>query len=318
MDDKSTMSKILVIDSHKSSNNQPADNLHWQNARLIADMLGADLIWSYPTVNDNIVGGYEAIVFVHASPYAYTDYAWLQASPDAKLFYVTNEYNLGEPRTLWMAAKDGRRYTVLANHPAAISKVVKKYVDDWVILNLNALVFGNYTFQNDGDPMSCVYYGSFRKDRAPYFQKYLNDVTLSTHAKNVPKFAALGVTPNAIKRLNIQKGDLARYEYSLYIEDTITHLNYNFLANRFYEALNSGTVPIFDKSCERTLQLSGYADHIRDWQIIDDVSDLLEQISYTPEPNPTLLEFAAAEKREVIEKIHALVTPVTDLFGRAL
>ena len=38
--------KILVIDSHKSSNDKPAENLHWQNARMIADALDADLIWS--------------------------------------------------------------------------------------------------------------------------------------------------------------------------------------------------------------------------------------------------------------------------------
>jgi hypothetical protein len=132
--------RILVIDSHKSSTKAPAENLHWKNAQSIAEALSADLIWSYPGVNDNIEGGYEAIVFVHASHYAFTDYAWLQRSPDAKLFYVTNEYNLGEPRTLWSAVRDGRKYTVIANHPPAPSKLVKRHVEAWhEDVNLNAL-----------------------------------------------------------------------------------------------------------------------------------------------------------------------------------
>ncbi len=63
--------KILIIDSHKSTNNKPQNNLHWKNARIIADHLKADLIWSYKGVNDDIQSGYDKIVFVHASHYAF-------------------------------------------------------------------------------------------------------------------------------------------------------------------------------------------------------------------------------------------------------
>ena len=31
--------KILIIDSHKSSNDQPQQNLHWTNAKILADEL---------------------------------------------------------------------------------------------------------------------------------------------------------------------------------------------------------------------------------------------------------------------------------------
>jgi hypothetical protein len=93
--------KFLIIDSHKGSLKEP-QNLHWLNAKKIKDFLNqegheVDLIWSYPTVNDQIKSGYDRIIFNHASHYSYVDYAWLKASPEAKLFHITNEYNLGEP-----------------------------------------------------------------------------------------------------------------------------------------------------------------------------------------------------------------------------
>ena len=250
--------KTLVIDSHKGTN-KPSPNLHWQNARTLATALGGDLIWSYPGVNDTIKGGYDRIVFVHASHYAYTDYAWLEASPDAKLFYVTNEYNLGEPRTLWMAAKAGRHYTVLANHPSVASKVVMKYVDDWKLHNLNALCYAPKG-QPTAEATGCAYWGSFRKGRIPYFQKYLasGTIAISTHQKNREKFGAIGVNGPFLPRFDIAAGALTAFKTALYIEDEVTHIHYNYLANRFYEALSWGVLPVFDESCVGTLDKSGY------------------------------------------------------------
>lgn len=270
--------KILIIDSHKGSKESIPQNLHWQNSKILADHLGADLIWSYPTVNTEIKGGYDVIIFVHASPYAYTDYEWLQKSPDAKLYLITNEYNLGEPRTLWMAAKEGRKYTVIANHPHEPSKIVMKYVNDWVIVNLNALIFnpvdkpssviidgatGNKQLSlfEQEQATSCIYYGSFRKDRSEYFAKYLTkDVTLSTHPKNIDKFRMVGANSPTIPRISWHpKGTgIWGFKTSLYLEDKKTHTYYNYLANRFYEALNYGVTPIFTVECMNTLKKCEY------------------------------------------------------------
>ncbi|MBP0119973.1 MAG: hypothetical protein ITD33_03845 [Nitrosarchaeum sp.] len=301
------MAKTLVIDSHKSSNDKPAANLHWQNARMIADALDGDLIWSYPTVNDNVHGGYDSIVFVHASHYAYTDYAWLEASPNAKLYYVTNEYNLGEPRTLWMAAKAGRKYTVLANHPHHISKVVMKYVDDWQMLNLNALVYGNYTYENARN-RECVYYGSYRDDRKKYFKKYFDGLTVSTHSKNRPKIDLLDVAPKYVNRLDIQNGDLAQFGFSLYIEDEKTHTAYNYLANRFYESLNSGALCLFDESCENTLGLCGYP--IERDQVIKSSTDMLDAIDAFAGTrwSADILAMAAKDKQLTLDTIRSIVS----------
>lgn len=257
--------KILIIDSHKGTKDAVPQNLHWQNSKILANYLNADLIWSYPSVNDNIKTGYDAIIFVHASHYSYTDIEWIVKNPDAKLFYLTNEYNLGEPLMLWKLAKQGRKYSVISNHPAKASKVVLKYTNTWDILNLNALIYEpkkqkiTLDFFLDTPRTNCIYYGSFRKDRSVYFKKYLNEnVQLSTHSKNISKFRNAGVYSNVVGRINWETDGLFPYKQSLYLEDQKTHIYYNYLANRFYEALNYDCTPIFSNECRNTVELSGY------------------------------------------------------------
>lgn len=273
--------KILIIDSHKGSLKEP-QNLHWINAKKIKDFLvqsghEANLIWSYPSVNDNIKSGYDRIIFNHASHYSYVDYAWLQASPEAQLFYITNEYALGEPRALWMAVKQGRRYQVIANHQPNISKIVEKYVDQWHFTNLNALIFDPQTVNNNKS--GCIYYGSFRKDRETSFRKYLQgNVIISTHKKNREKFNTIGVHGPFIDRINWSKEGLSQFRSSLYIEDAINHTNYNCLANRFYEALNYGVFSFFDADCQNTIALSGYDIHLDCF--VSDEKELIDKTEY--------------------------------------
>jgi hypothetical protein len=256
--------KILIIDSHKGGIGCVPDNLHWNNAKAIADHVGADLIWSYDDVNDEIKEGYNVIVFNHASGYSYVDNDWVTQSPDAKLFYITNEYNLGEPTGIWKYAKSGKKYNVIANHPPNCSKIVTKYVNDWSLVNINALSYSPHKetpitdFFLDGR-YGCIYYGGFRKGRIDYFKKYLqNKVFLSTHEKNRIKFLELGLNVKPIDRIDWTGSGLSRFKYSLYIEDKITHTNYNYLANRFYEGLNFDCCPIFSDECHKTVELSGY------------------------------------------------------------
>ena len=305
--------KILIIDSHKGSSKEP-QNLHWLNARQIKTALAkngheVDLIWSYPNVNEQIKSGYDRIVFNHASHYSFVDYAWLQASPNASLFYISNEYNLGEPRALWMALKNGRRYEVIANHSPDASKIVQKYVDNWRFINLNALIF-NPILPNK-QKKSCVYYGSFRKDREPSFRKYLKgDVIVSTHSKNREKFQKIGVLGPFIDRINWSGDALMGFKTSLYIEDEITHQSYNCLANRFYECLNYNVLPLFDASCENTIALSGY--DVPNYFIINDERSVTELTEDTPVSYQDYLqrwkEKAAMEKRNVLTSIASVLS----------
>lgn len=298
--------KVLVIDSHKSTKPTPANNLHWINAKQIADHFDGDLIWSYKGVNDEIKSGYDAIIFVHASMYSFVDYAWLEASPDAQIFYITNEYNLGEPRILWMAAKAGRKYDVIANHPQAASKVVNKYVNSWHITNLNSLcVKLHHIGVKDKD--KAIYYGSFRKNRTKYFQKYLGseDIIVSSHKKNHAKFQDLEIDPEFIPRVNWSKEGLKPYKYSLYIEDEKTHVHYNYLANRFYESLCYGVVPFFDKSCLGTIEKSGY--DIGEEYIIDSVDELTAKLKNPPPFRPDWMRMALTEKAQCLSGIGAII-----------
>lgn len=296
---------VLVIDSHKSAGSGPQENLHWLNARLLADELGGDLIWSYKGVNDSVRGGYEKIVFVHASHYAFTDYAWLEASPDADLFYVSNEYNLGEPRTLWMAVKRGRKYTVLANHPARVSKIVQKYVLDWRFVNLNALSFRDAPVSRAHDAKGCVYYGSFRANRSASFAKYLHaPLVLSTHRTNADKFRAAGATSAIVPRLRWDSaGGLEQYAASLYIEDEVTHSAYNCPANRFYEALNYSCTPLIDAACAETFRIAGY--EVPAALVVDGVLDVARAIGAGVPPEWRAQ--AAAERRAALTAIKSAV-----------
>ena len=304
--------KFLIIDSHKGSLKEP-QNLHWLNAKQIKEELislghEVDLVWSYPTVNESIKSGYDRIIFNHASHYSYVDYAWLQASPDAKLFHITNEYNLGEPRALWMGVKEGRRYEVIANHQPKVSKIVQKYVNDWHFVNLNTLIF-NPILPNK-QKNGCVYYGSFRKDREVSFRKYLKGhVTISTHQKNREKFQNIGVNGPFVDRINWSKDGLMDFKTSLYIEDEITHENYNCLANRFYECLNYNVLPLFDAACKNTISLSGY--DVADYFIIDNESSVRELTEDLPVSYQDYLqrwkETAAREKKYVLTKISSIV-----------
>jgi hypothetical protein len=300
------MKKILIIDSHKGGQNSIPQNMHWQNAEIISNYLDADLIWSFPTVNDEIKSNYEIIIFIHASHYSYVDYKWLQNSPDAKLYYITNEYNLGEPRILWMAAKEGRKYDVIANHPHEASKVVMKYVNNWNILNINSLIFNPLKgiLDDNSNRNGCIYYGSFRKGREKYFKKYLTEnVILSTHSKNVDKFRNAGAISTIRNRIDWNKEGLLKYNNSLYIEDEITHKHYNFLANRFYEALSYHCVPIFSEECKKTVELSNY--NISDDYFINDSNELINKINLTNKSE--WYEQAGVEKIETLSKIKSIL-----------
>jgi hypothetical protein len=313
--------KFLIIDSHKGTQAIP-QNLHWLNADKICTHLRTlnhhvDLIWSYPSVNDNISDGYDAIIFNHASRYSYISDEWLKMNPNAKLFYITNEYNLGEPLILWSWVKQhDRKFHVIANHDMAASKVVKKYVESWSIVNLNTLIVNDsYTLMEDEffgfEKQHCIYYGTFRKGRTKYFQKYLNgNVLISTHAKNYSKFRSIGVHGPFCDRIDWSDPGLTNYKTLLYIEDESTHNNYNFLANRFYEALNYNVFPLFDISCNNTIIKSEY--EVPDYAMVDNVESLLYVTKNLPKSHIECIEgwrnTALKEKKNTLQQITNLVT----------
>jgi len=261
-------SEILIIDSHKSSNSSMNQtNLHWINAKILADYLNADLIWSYPNVNDKIRNSYKIIIFVHASAYGYVDEKWLEKNPNAKIFYITNEYNLGEPLSLYHYIKNiDKKYDVISNYVEDTpTRIVKKYVNKFHFVNLNSLVYCRKNINKSKlnsffnvDKHNIIYYGSTRKGRINSFKKYLNRIVISTHRKNINEFRKYSNNCEFINRINWNTNGLNNVKMSLYLEDDITREYYNNLANRFYEALNYGVTPLFDIDCKKNVKKSNF------------------------------------------------------------
>lgn len=304
--------KILIIDSHKGIPHSEVTNLHVRNARVISEYLGATLIASYDGADDIAQQKWDAIICNHASGYSNTDYKCIEMNPDAKLFYITNEYNLGEPQLLWMAAKKGRKYHVISNHSPEASKVVKKYVNNWNIVNLNSLIFNIVEKNNETELFATersgvIYYGSIRLGRIKYFKKYFDSrLYVSTSKDNIPKFYKIipDMECKLIGKLKwFPRPQLESFKYSLYIEDEKTHTNYNHLANRFYESISCGVVPIFDESCKSTIDKSGYK--IDDKYFCSSADELHAKKNI--EINQDWLKQADLEKQNTLQKIKEII-----------
>jgi hypothetical protein len=207
-----------------------------------------------------------------------------------------------------------RKYTVIANHPAAASKVVTKYTDDWLITNLNSLVYEHDNKCSLQDKTKdIIYYGSFRSDRCKYFNKYFSDdLVVSSHIKNVEKFKARGINADFIPRIDWNKDGLKDYYCSLYIEDETTHTHYNHLANRFYEALNYNVIPIFSEECLGTIEKSGYP--ITTDLIFSNKEQMKKVVQFVKNNRDTMIQYlvhycmrANEEKQRTLDKIKQIV-----------
>jgi hypothetical protein len=184
--------------------------------------------------------------------------ALIKRNKTAKLFWLTNEYNLN-PNSAFYTLMRERGYQIIANYPQDACPV--RGFDQFHRVNLNLL------FARPSNPYlpsvkrySLGYWGSFRPNRGIYFRKYFNkDLFLSTSPKNASKFLSIGCKPRFIDKLNWTKGKetLNRFLHTIYIEDEFTHDHFNFMANRFYESLFCNVVLFFDRSCKRSIEQSG-------------------------------------------------------------
>lgn len=305
------------MDSHNAKITDDTMNLHARNALLLSREWGADLAACEADLLPLAGKVYDVVVFNHASAYFDTTafVNFLKPMTQARFFYITNEYNLGEPWPLWALCRDyGFRYEVIANHEAHASKVVEKNVLRWNTLNLNALIYRPEEppppvarlFDTSGD---VVYYGAFREDRLPYFRKYFDKrLTVSTSLKNKVTFQRHGLDANFVDRLLWSGKDKRLFDFraSLYIEDTSTHANYNFLANRFYEALGHGRMVLFDWSCKGTAQKSQYPIG-EDW-FVDSTTELHER-AWGPLPKnyAECQRYAHNEREGVLWALNAIL-----------
>ena len=187
---------------------------------------------------------------------------------------------------------------------------------DWHSVNLNSLITDpkTYTKENDffeGDlyKSGFIYYGTYRKDRIPSFQKYFKgEVILSTHSTNIREFRKLGCKFFTRDRIDWSDNvGLFEFKFSLCIEDTTTYSNYSHLPNRFYEALNYDVIPVFDKASKNNVELSGYK--IPDYLFVDSYEELIElkNLEFDYSVMEAWKEQAMSEKKETLDKIMSIV-----------
>jgi hypothetical protein len=317
------MKRGIVIDSLSREIGEFENTMHTRNAIILARELGYDLYGSenLPDVK------YEKVVFVHSSPATKIseNLAFMERNKDSDCFYIKNEYNLGEPVLFWAMHRDfGTKLTTIANHEQKppFGTRFDKYQDEehcWHIVNLNCLIYDEIPVYLEDESFSLfappkipiVYYGAVRKDRAKYFEKYFKSfMTVSTAYKNQGWFKGISTEPTYIDKLNWfgTENTLKSFDSILYIEDELTHENYNFLANRFYESLSCGVPCFFDSSCIGTIEKAGYP--INRFYIVDSAEELEQKLNCSDWMDygwRNLCQMASGEKRKTLLYIERII-----------
>ena len=104
------------------------------------------------------------------------------------------------------------------------------------------------------------YYGSFRKDRASLFDRYLaapfvRTVVSSPVEKFKEAYPSIVTTGPVIGDFF---GVLGSYGLGLYVEDRKSSREYHSPANRFYEMLSAGLPMVFQPECGTMLRKAGF------------------------------------------------------------
>jgi hypothetical protein len=264
--------KIALIETTPSRPLYAID-AHIRNTMYVAASLKADVFFGPDDYAKHAGKKYDVLILMYGSFYAPVDLivSFMKKNPDARLFWFTNEYNIGV-NSFFM--NDGRKFDVITNCEACS---VKKNVGAVHTLNLN-LLFAREPNPPAPKKYDCVYYGTFRPDRAEYFREYLQKpLYVSTSSKNFKKYKDSGCNPVFIEKLQWVKGQetLNHFRYSLYIEDKYTHANFNNLANRWYEAGFCNNVVFFDENCIATIrksEIAPFIDEIRPYFVHDRAS----------------------------------------------
>jgi hypothetical protein len=114
-----------------------------------------------------------------------------------------------------------------------------------------------------------IYYGAYRPDRVPYFEKYFRHapypVTISSF-RGEKNFGVL--CPNAKLMSAFRDPDgPADWQATIYLEDRASHDLYCSPANRFYECVHMGLAQIVDESAVPTLRRAGIKPFPKDFVV---------------------------------------------------
>ena len=243
---------------------------YFRNTLIISDYLEATFLYNENEYNKHLETKFDAILIFYSNYY----------SPVKQMKQIADNNN--EARFFWIL----NEYAISANYTFLKDKNVI-HIKNWeeegeIMLNLN-LLFSKKPNEVKDKPYDCVYYGTFRTDRAEYCKEYLKeDLCLSTTSKNFKKYRHIGCTAKLIKKLSWEenKETLNLFKYQLYIEDKYTHKVFNNLANRYYEAGFCNNVVFFDVNCRNTInksELNYYKEQVEDY-IVESYEDLQSKI----------------------------------------
>lgn len=294
-------SKVLILESAETLD---SISPHVENAKQLEKHLGYDLcLHKEPLIRKFLrEGEYKSIIFTYGTGREYVKTIVPEimdmverTGVRPKLFYMKNEYNIGENHAMWALCRDeGFTYEMITNNMIEAESRCKKYWTDWHIVNIQNLVSHNvnidwlhqqpepslFPYENNyglKEISSPMYYGSWRKEREGYFNYWLDErFFISTSKKNYPKFTNASEA-NLFLPLKT-KSELIRFKYTLYMEDMVSTKYFTHLANRFYECLDYDVLMFFDDICRKTVERDVYP--IDDWFFVKSKEELHDKIKW--------------------------------------
>jgi hypothetical protein len=129
-------------------------------------------------------------------------------------------------------------------------------------INWNVLAFNNHPLRPWDERVAAdalLYYGSMRKDREKYFDRYFASPVVSTFF-SCPTSKAAERYPFLTHETKIESlmDYLSSFGLGLYLEDRKSHTEFHSPANRFYEMLSAGLPIVFQPECQRMMEKAGF------------------------------------------------------------
>lgn len=319
--------KICIVES---TNRQLAIDetsiVHVKNSLILARELGADIVMCESDAH-LLKNKYDAIIFAYGSPYMpYDTYVDLVLkNKDAQLLWLVNDHDVEDNiaiRKIILAENGRRKFNVICNNPQSgyrhwimnkniNGKKLHDWIGDWLTVNLNTLIYGEQS-NGRGDGMfqdrshNAIYWGTYRKHRLVYFKRYADpSIVFSTSKKNQKKLIANNFNYSFCEKIDWSIS--VPYVASLYLEDTHTHDNYAFLANRFYEALDNGMATYFDVSTKNTVERCGLELGDCFVNCVEQLNEKLTDWAKLYERQITNHALIISEKSDVISNIRSFV-----------
>ena len=298
------MAKVstLIIESCEKRIDEKSTTsiVHVKNSLILKQHLQCDFVSHESEIEAAMQKQYNNIICAYSSPYMkYNKYlSILNNNPNATMYWLVNDHDIEDNILLrkWLLANN-KPYNMICNNPRSgyrgwilrkkiNGSTLNDWIDQWHTFNLNVLIFDLDIFFNtiNSKKQGLIYYGTFRKHRIKDMLDYNNvNYFLSSSTKNHKKYQDAGIQAKFIEKLIWQEKEhdmfepiglrLKDFKYSIYFEDEHTHINYAFMANRFYECVMNNVLMFFDKRCQLVIEQSGY--HIDPFQIVANGNEVM-------------------------------------------